>query len=297
MRSALLAMTLLTAGLAGCLDFLEFQGGINSVCPSLEISHRQAPFQDSRGLQTDPNQPWDALVLLRGDLTSDRLYAQPPSGWTWQFHNVSQGDASALRMLRLTPRDSPTGGDLAVDVSAFNNAVPNCSASYHARITQTLRDPAPGQVAAVGKGVHVHTAGFWENGTLFYTNLDWVNNSDWPRAGWYEYGGGDALPVYVYDESRGERPLLWNATLRPKADLTLWEYHTTIEGFNEALKGLSTNTARVVHIPPEEAYTVAGKEHHLLYGSSLVFYIQVDEVVDLPCPAPLPTLACDVPLL
>ena len=73
-----------------------------------------------------------------------------------------------------------------------------------------------------------------------------------------------------------------------------WTYFTTIKGFNEALKGLSTNAARVVHIPPQDAYTIAGNEDHPLYGDALIFYIRVLEVHDVPCP-PNAAALCHVP--
>jgi FKBP-type peptidyl-prolyl cis-trans isomerase 2 len=61
-------------------------------------------------------------------------------------------------------------------------------------------------------------------------------------------------------------------------------YYTTIPGFNDALKGLSTNTVHVVRLAPEQAYTRSGNEKHPLYGDALVFYIKVVDVVDAPCP-------------
>lgn len=68
----------------------------------------------------------------------------------------------------------------------------------------------------------------------------------------------------------------------PVNGLSLTSYYTTIEGFNEALKGLSTTTARIVHVPPEKAYTRPGLENHPLYGDELVFYILL-QVKSQPC--------------
>jgi hypothetical protein len=146
------------------------------------------------------------------------------------------------------------------------------------------------------------TAGFYENGTLFYTNIPEIHaNPAWPRPSWYAWGGSNPLPVYVYDQDRTEKPAYWTASTTgtpagaPTNNATAWNYFTTIAGFNEALKGLSTNTVRVARLAPEEAYTRPGSESHPLYGAPLVFYIKVLEVVDFPCPSGVPAAACNTP--
>jgi FKBP-type peptidyl-prolyl cis-trans isomerase 2 len=70
-------------------------------------------------------------------------------------------------------------------------------------------------------------------------------------------------------------------------------YFTTITGFNEALKGLSTRTSRVVHVAAEDAYTLPGNEGHPLYGDDIVFLIQVEAVDDLPCGSTVSEGGCD----
>jgi hypothetical protein len=135
--------------------------------------------------------------------------------------------------------------------------------------------------------VHLYTAGFLEDGTLFYTNIKAIDHDDWPRTPWYAWEGGEPLAVYVYDEDAGEEPAYWED---PQSGTPLHGtipglgYSPTIAGFNDALKGLSTNTVRVVRLEPEEAYTHPGNEDHPLYGEPLVFYIKVETVVPLPCP-------------
>jgi hypothetical protein len=172
------------------------------------------------------------------------------------------------------------------------------------------------EVAAVGKGVKVYTAGFWDNGTLFYTNIQDLDHSDWPRAGWYSWEGGDALPVYVYGQDRSEEPAYWKSLganygspgtpadaqaqmVLGNADTTFGlGYFTTIPGFNEALKGLSTSTTVVAVLEPQQGYTRAGNEAHPLYGDRLVFVIHIVDVVDEPCPSTTPASLsglCDLP--
>lgn len=158
-----------------------------------------------------------------------------------------------------------------------------------------------GRRVASGGGAHVYTAGFLENGTLFYTNMESVEqNNLMPRVDWYEWSGADPLPVYVYDQDRSEQPPHWKAPSRlappnpgsPALQTAEGEagvgYFTTIKGFNEALKTMSTTTQRVVRIAPADAYTLPGYEEHPLYGEALVFVIDVVDVVDAPCPATLP---------
>lgn len=137
---------------------------------------------------------------------------------------------------------------------------------------------------AAGKGVHVRTAGFWENGTSFYTNHGGVHaRDDIPKGYLGEYGGDEPLKVYVYEEETSEMPRRYQEA----------GYAVTIRGFNEALKGIPQGGARVAQLAPEDAYTAPGREDHPLYGDALVFWIEAVEVVDLPCPLPPPQ--CDLP--
>jgi hypothetical protein len=154
--------------------------------------------------------------------------------------------------------------------------------------------PVEGRAAEPGQGAHVWYAGFWENGTLFDTNLQDLDlGSGWPKAGWYEGGHWDPIPVYVYDQDRSEQPAHWKSPFSgtPAAGSPADEqagagYFTTIKGFNEAVKGLPAGTGQVFHIAAEDAYTLPGREDHPLYGDALVFYVLVEDVVDVPCPSP-----------
>lgn len=153
----------------------------------------------------------------------------------------------------------------------------------------------PGEKARPGVGALVHTAGFWENGTLFYTNMDrFHNDTTIPRGGWYEFTNGDPLRVYLYNRSRDERPPRYNASnngVKPPGGQPSHVWSPTIEGFNAALKTMQTTGSWIVRIPPHQAYTQPGRERHPLYGDALVFYMEIRNVVVVPCPVPEP--ACD----
>lgn len=144
-----------------------------------------------------------------------------------------------------------------------------------------------GDAVSPGHGVEVYTAGFWTNGTLFYTNMHRVQFDDAiPHPDGGELGqwpGGEALPVYVYDGSRDEMPARYEEA----------GYFTTIRGFNEALKGMVEGQSRVARLAPEDAYTRPDARDHALYGDELVFYIELVRIADVPCEVPEPV--CEVP--
>lgn len=163
----------------------------------------------------------------------------------------------------------------------------SCDAFGTEPIRWMLRTPERGELVQPGVGALVRTAGFWENGTLFYTNLDRIHNDTRiPRAGWYEFSGSDPLKVYVYNQSRGELPPRYNQSSN--------RFATTIPGFNQALKTMETTGSRVAHLAPDEAYTRPGNERHPLYGDPLVFHIEVLDVVAINCPVPTGPV-CEAP--
>ena len=245
-----------------------------------EMPDLRTPWVDGGYLRTDLSGTWDTVVLQTGDAEAPEATAGP-AGWTVEVERISDASADNFSVLRV----SPGAGNGRLDL-AYDHAV-ECAGGQSGTITWDLAAPQEGRAAEPGEGVHVYTAGFLENGTLFYTNIKAIDHDDWPRTDWYAWEGGEPLPVYVYDEDRGEQPAYWKD---PQAGTPVAGtvpgvgYYTTIPGFNEALKDLSTNTVRVVRLAPEEAYTRAGNEDHPLYGQALVFYIKVDDVVPLPCP-------------
>jgi hypothetical protein len=254
--------------LAGCLG-----PGEPAAC---EAGSLHTPWVDGAYLRTDPRSTWDTLVLAQGG--DDPAPSAAPSGWSVASERISPDGGGNLSVLRVTPGQGMGALDLAY-------AYDDCEGPRSGTIHWDLAEPREGKSARPGQGVHVYTAGFWENGTLFYTNIKSVDH-DWPHAGWYGWEGADPLPVYVYDKDRSEQPAYWKdaAGTTPVAGEAGLGYFTTIPGFNEALKGLSTDTVRVARLTPEQGYTRAGNEDHPLYGDALVFYIKVVDVVDLPCP-------------
>lgn len=274
--------------LAGCAtsqDGARYPPACNGDGPALwgAFDIRTPTAAGMNGPETDPRRSWSTVVAIHGDPS----FAVAPVVGNATVTPVGNGTE------RLAIVEFPPGQDY-VDFTVLAEGVDCVRFGGGAWRFSPARE---GATVEVGKGALVKAAGFWENGTLFYTNMHEVDdgprdgNTDesWPRAGWYEYGGDDALPVYVYDKDRSEAPPAWTAGNEvPDEDpftgfVVPGRYFTTIPGFNEALKGLSTSTTVAVRIPPELAYTRPGNEEHPLYGDALVFLIHVEAVADLPC--------------
>lgn len=282
---ALVFTSLLAGVLAGCLA-----PGLGDACVQPQPVDVLTPWVSDQYMETDPTQPWDTLVLAE-NLGADEnwfRYETTPDSWTTSTTRLGESADTAFDLVRVDPRGD-SEGNLTLRWGNADFAA-GCRSGNQASLSWDLMEPRDAAAARPGQGVHVYTAGFWENGTLFYTNIRAVHESPWPRAAWYEWEGDAPLPVYVYEQDREERGPLWSATTAgtplgaPTGNLTLWDYFTTIPGFNNALKDLSLNTVRVVRLAPEEAYTRSGNEEHPLYGDALVFYIKVLDVEDLPCP-------------
>lgn len=232
------------------------------------------------GLPTDPRQPWSTVMVLEGDAGYGLAVEEGNANITWLA-------AAAQRMAILTQQ--PPAADLDVTVTAHG-----VDCRRYSTPSFNLQAPREGALAEAGKGALVYTAGFWENGTLFYTNMRELDeatgqrdDSAWPRAGWYQPGGDRPLQVYVYDQERSEMPPHWGSgsAIPLDGDQVPGSYGTTIPGFNEALKGLSTSNVVAVRVPAGQAYTRPGNEAHPLYGDDLVFLIRLIAVADQPCPA------------
>lgn len=305
---------------------VAFVAGLASGCVGLpqpgcgdeaERADLRTPWVDGGYLRTDPSGTWDTVVLQSG--RGDRLEASVhPDGWAVTMESLSGqgepvppsppapdplGEAGPSRSSPSHPdseaegawdktggegfsalRVSPGPGKGRLDLAYSYD---HCEGVQAGTITWDLAEPREGDAAEPGQGVQVYTAGFLENGTLFYTNIKAIDHDDWPRTDWYAWEGGEPLPVYVYEEDRSEEPPYWEdpqSGTPVEGTVPGLGYYTTIPGFNAALKGLSTNTVRVVRMEPEEGYTRAGNEDHPLYGEPLVFYIKVADVVPLPCP-------------
>lgn len=143
-----------------------------------------------------------------------------------------------------------------------------------------------------GLGALVRTVGFFDNGTVFYTNMKEVRDNPGLRAmalGDEEPTEADweALKVYVGGK-RGEAP---------PEPYNQSGYVPVIEGFDARLRGMREGETGVARLAPEQAYTRPGNEDHVLYGDALNFVIEVARVDDLGTPpdcAPLP--ACPPPV-
>lgn len=281
-RALLLASTLL---FAGCLEAI-IEGDDGPACAPLGQTLISFPIETPTA--SYPDQAWDMLYLV-GNASIPTAYAfHAPADWAAEIHAFfgdDQNDSHLLHVRAEPGNRSPAGGAMLLEWRE-RPADPRCSGAQ-GYANSGISSPVVGDRVQVGHGALVMTAGFLPNGTLFYTNMQEMNAlSEWPAISWYTWEGSDPLPVYVYDQDRSERPQEWNATVpTPQGETVAWSYFTTIKGFNEALKGLSVNTPRVVYINATDAYTQPGREDHVLYGHDLVFYIQVLEAVQEPwCP-------------
>lgn len=305
----ILVLLLLSGTLAGCLAPLP----PGADCP--EPATFVTPMVDGAYMRTAPGHPWQTVVLSSADssqTTTHMAWSAAP-GWTVQAEFLSPPGGPSFQVATVQPGDAAGNATLSFEVLARERPCPHERGS----LVWDLMAPKAGDAAAPGQGVHVMTAGFLTNGTLFYTNIPEVDgDARWPRPAWYAWDGDAPLPVYVYDQDRNEQPDEWKAPssqvpptgtpLDPDlaqggaaADgATGLGYFTTIKGFNAGLKGLPTTTVAVVRMDPEDAYTRPGNEDHPLYGEALVFLIRVLDVVDAPCPAAAPASLCqtDLPL-
>jgi hypothetical protein len=132
-----------------------------------------------------------------------------------------------------------------------------------------LNHNGPSEAVRAGDHVQTFTAGMWINGTSFYTNIATLNNEGSFPAGYNRTEfGGDALPVYVYDSDRSEQPARSKDTC----------HFTTIPGYNTLLRMQSAGSTGVHFLLPEEGYTSAGNEDHLLFGEALIFLNTVTRI-------------------
>jgi hypothetical protein len=269
-------LALLVVLLAGCLSFPT---SLPDECYDYERFQTWSDFDASShgkpgDREHDPDQPWQGVLVVRGDRQVGFDTGSAAAQW------LSNG-TQRMAILNLTE-------DTQLVPSWDGQTCTNRRAKEW-----ELGPPRQGATAQPGQGALVYTAGFLDNGTLFYTNFESIHRksefepSPWPRVDWYEYSGSDPLQVYVYDQDPAERPPHWGGSQRmfPVAVVdSPTEYFVTIRGFNEALKGLSTSATVVAHMSPEDAYTRPGNEDHPLYGEPLTFVIQISHVAELPCP-------------
>lgn len=296
-RTAVLSILLISAiALAGCLDGTPLSG---DACPEPVVSLFHG--QTSQGATPRaPSQPVTVLAWITNPAEATADVAVRTDASDAASLEGLQPDASRHHGIHHTLAPKATGfAFFEIDVPAEDDDLgvtgslgPSDGAEGALACQETsirsssldLAEPRSGDPVEVGKGVLVHTAGVWTNGTSFYTNLDrFHQRGDLPKAYLGDYGGGDPLKVYVYDESPDEMPRRYEEA----------GYAATIPGFNDALKGMTTTAPRTTYLTPEEAYTREDRRDHPLYGDALVFYIEVVEVVEEPCTVPEPV--CDIP--
>lgn len=306
MRAALLAALALAALLPGCAT----PGAGPISCPG----HGYATVsQEGRPPGADPRQPADVPYVVSGleprfapTLAANTTVATPQedghgapvAAERTEFNSTLPGQR--LERLRFAPADLARGIEVRWRIT---DAVPAGCDGGAGGLTHTVGGAVQeGRMLTPGHGAHVWYAGFWENGTLFETNIEALDHSHWPRAGWYESSPYDPLPVYVYDRNRSEEPTHWKPPTQAARTGTPVDgplslplgaatqegglgYSSTIRGFNEGLKGLSTTGQRVVWMAAKDAYPT-GTANNPLAGANLVFLVRLADIVDQPCPTP-----------
>ncbi len=279
MRAPILALLLLTVGCLGSdpapLDLCQ--------APEL-VTFGPEPGAD--GLPRAPGETVPVLAWMTNP-TNRTLNATLSDNRSAIFDPLRPGAGSTALTVQLAPNETGFGGihaehDNATLTATLTQAEP-CQGEPTASEPVELAEPTEAERGEGGRGVLVHTVGWWTNGSSFYTNLDRYHDDPATPKGYADYSGGEALPVYVYNESGEEMP--------PRYERA--GYVTTIPGFNEALKGIPTTGALLAYLEPEQAYTRPGNEDHPLYGDVLIFYIEAVEVTTVPCEVPQPV--CDIP--
>lgn len=230
-------------------------------------------------VRAEPGRPTEVAAFVnntgafRVDL--DLAVRGLPEGWTftvWPNGSlVVDGRASAFAIWSLEPPAGARHGPVALTLVAGDGT---------ADVVVDVRDLGR-EHARAGVGVAVRTAGFYQNGTVFYSNMKEVrDNAGIP---WHQLGPDaksdaamEPLKVYVGGKRRTPPPEPYNST----------GYSPVIEGFDERLRtgngGMRAGETLVVRIPREKAYTLPGNEAHVLYGFDLAFVIEVVSVDELP---------------
>jgi hypothetical protein len=259
---------------------------------------------ETAGIEVDGAQRTDTLVFFPNATKPRFSGLDVPEKWKWEPAAIASSQNGSMHRLGFTAPSASADRAGARDPSALGRSlrpvtvnwtsgrVDGCEEKTGSNSWRIVTASAAKTVQP-GDGVAVYYAGFWLNGTLFSTNIATVDGSGWPRGGWYESGDNKPLNVYVYDKDRTEMTAHWSPK-DPQGKPLAWSYYTTIKGFNQGLKGLSVGSNRVVVIPKEDAYGASTTSP--LKDDTLVFYIDVVEIVDVPCPPETPNRAlCRLP--
>ncbi|HWG92006.1 MAG TPA: FKBP-type peptidyl-prolyl cis-trans isomerase [Candidatus Thermoplasmatota archaeon] len=223
-----------------------------------------------------------ALYVTNSGAYREDVTASPvnvPEGWNVTLSNASLslrgGGAGRPLVVNVVPPTNASLGRYTFGVQVGDRTV-----SLGLRLVALPEEEARPRVGAL-----VRTTGFYDNGTIFYHDMVEVMGRTDLRKGIL---GNDTdvepLKVYVGGQRRIPPP-------EPYANAG---YVPVIPGFDEALHGLRPGETRVVHVPPDLAYTYPGNEKHRLYGQALNFLIVLERVDEIPdetttgsCPLPV----------
>lgn len=230
------------------------------------------PFLDLQGAA--PGSPTEFALALRAsrDTALPVSFVDAPDGWLVQpdSDRVAVGPAGAVLVVAVEPARDASYGLHYASIKVGPREV---------FLAVDVRDAGEERLRP-GIGALVRTVGFWDNGTVFYTNMKEVRDNRALRFG--DLGGEppteadwEPLKVYVGGERGVPPPEPYNAS----------GYRPVIAGFDARLRGMREGETLAVRIAPEDAYTRPGNEDHALYGDALGFVVQVTRVDDLG-PAP-----------
>lgn len=243
------------------------------------------PFVD---LQTAPPGGLTEFALaLRADRATvvDVEVVDAPDGWeaTVDRASVELSPDGTVVVVAVTPSDDATYGLHYVRLKVGPREV------FLAVEVQDVGDTP----LRPGLGALVRTVGFFENSSVFYTNMKEVRDNPGLRTVALEPDAppptdADFEPLKVYVGGTRGQP--------PPEPYNQSGYSPVIEGFDARLRGMREGETLVARLAPEQAYTRAGNEDHVLYGDALAFLIQVVRVDDLGAPPDCGLPVCPPPV-
>lgn len=265
MRARLLVLLLalpLAGALSGCLGATESPVRLT---PYVALVEAEPGRVTEFGIHVDNGSPFREDLAVRVDGL--------PRNWTagGAASLVVDGRTTTQLVVNVTP-----AADAAFGLHRLRLRVGDAATDLYVRVS-TLGDEA----ARAGVGAQVYTVGYWDNGTIFYTNMREVRDNaalPWHRLSEDADENASFEPIRAY-VGGGDEPVPepYNSS----------GYVKLIPGFDARLRsngGMRGGETLTVRIPPEEAYTRPGREDHPLYGDALTFVIHVASVDVLPAP-------------
>lgn len=195
-----------------------------------------------------------------------------PEGWTFEPETAQldlAGHARSSLLARITPHANTTYGPHTLHVLVGDTA---------ASVIVNVKDLGS-ETLRRGIGTQLYYVGWYDNGTLFGYNEPTLQGRPIPL---FPPGGADPeaepdftpLKVYVGGQRGTPPPEPYNGT----------GYSPVIPGFDARLRnagdgrGMVAGDTLAVRVPKEQAYTIAGREDHVLYGENLNFLIRIVSV-------------------